>query len=127
MQLDGYTPVDVTPWETASGGKAIACDRASGCAASLSFTGSSGVYTVTMQYYDQNSGIAHFRLYVNQQLTDQWASDNNLPSSKMDGHTATRHTTKSVTLKPGDSIHIEGTPDRGDTAGVDYLEITEHR
>jgi len=125
MQLDGYTPVDVTPWETASGGKAIACDRSGGCAASLSFTGSSGVYAVITRYYDQNNGIAHFRLYINQQLTDQWASDNDLPSSKMDGHTATRHTTKDVTLKPGDSIRIQGIPDKGDMAGVDYLEITK--
>ena len=23
MKLDGYVPVDVTPWETASGGKAV--------------------------------------------------------------------------------------------------------
>ena len=27
MLADGYTPVAVTPWETASGGKAVACNR----------------------------------------------------------------------------------------------------
>ena len=29
MQLDGYTPVDVTPWETAPDGKAYVCTRRS--------------------------------------------------------------------------------------------------
>ena len=27
MQADGYTTVNVTPWETASGGKAVVCNR----------------------------------------------------------------------------------------------------
>ena len=31
MQSDGYTPVEVTPWETASGGKAVVCNRAARC------------------------------------------------------------------------------------------------
>src|SRR6202522_1983475 len=31
MQADGYTTVDVTPWETASGGKAVVCNRSSTC------------------------------------------------------------------------------------------------
>ena len=123
MQLNGYTPVDVTPWETASGGKAVACNRPSGCAASFAFGGNAGIYTVATQYYDQNNGIAHFRLYVNQRLIDQWPSDNDLPSSKMDGHTATRRTTSGVALKAGDQIRIEGVPDQSDSAGVGYLEI----
>ncbi|HEX3437085.1 MAG TPA: alpha-glucuronidase family glycosyl hydrolase, partial [Pseudacidobacterium sp.] len=124
MQLDGYVPVDVTPWETASGGKAVACERASGCSASFHFDGKQGEYDLAIQYFDQNTtGVAHFRLFVNQRLADSWAADDNLPSAKMDGHTATRHVTHNLTLKPGDSIRIEGIPDRGDQAGLDYVEV----
>src|SRR5271170_2269900 len=43
MQLRGYTPIDVTPWETASGGKAVICKDAE-CAATTSFTGVAGTY-----------------------------------------------------------------------------------
>src|SRR5262249_48212875 len=37
MKLDGYTVRDITPWEDASGGRAVACTAASGCAATLRF------------------------------------------------------------------------------------------
>src|SRR3984957_13774971 len=39
MQLQGYVPVDVTPWEDASGSKAIECTHAEGCSAFFSFGG----------------------------------------------------------------------------------------
>ena len=123
MQLDGYNPVDITPWETASGGKAVACDRASGCSASFTFDRPAGNYAFATQYFDTDNGIAHFRLYVNGKQVDQWASDNDLPSAKMNGHTSTRHTSPVLALKTGDTIRIEGIPDNGDQAGVDYVEI----
>jgi alpha-glucuronidase len=34
MELSGYAPVSVTPWETASGGKAVACSGRSQCSVS---------------------------------------------------------------------------------------------
>ncbi len=123
MQLDGYTPVDVTPWETASGGKAVACERASGCSATFSFNGNAGRYDLATQYFDTNNGTAHFRLLLNGRVVDSWPADDQLPSAKMDGHTSTRHTTFAVALNPGDSIRIEGVPDGGDQAGLDYVEI----
>jgi alpha-glucuronidase len=123
MQLDGYTPVDVTLWETASGGKAVACDRATGCSASFTFEREPGQYAIATQYFDQNNGAAHFHLCVNGKLVDSWAADNGLPSAKMNGHTSTRHTTPGLALKPGDSIRIDGVPDQGDEAGLDYVDI----
>src|SRR6202034_4688033 len=35
MQLEGYSPIDVTPWETASGGKAYVCKDKPTCTASM--------------------------------------------------------------------------------------------
>jgi len=123
MQLDGYTPVDVTPWETASGGKAVACDRVSGCSASFTFDRPAGRYALAVQYFDTNNGVARFRLLVNGKLVDSWTADNDLPSAQMNGHTSTRQTTHPVELKPGDSVRIEGMPNDGDQAGLDYVEI----
>jgi alpha-glucuronidase len=123
MQLDGYVPLSVTPWETASGGKAIACTRASGCSASFRFKGKAGEYDLATQYFDLNTGVARFRILVNGSPVDTWAADRRLPSAKMNGDTSTRHTTRHLTLKPGDTIRIEGAPDGGDTAGLDYVEV----
>jgi len=123
MQLDGYRPVDVTPWETASGGKAVVCERASGCSATFSFKGETGHYDLATQYFDTNNGAARFRLLVNGKQIDSWPADDTLPSAKMDGHTSTRHTILAVALNRGDSIRIEGIPDGGDQAGLDYVEI----
>ena len=122
MQLNGYTSVDVTPWETASGGKAVACNRASGCSATFQFEGRPGEYDLATQYFDLNTGTAHFRLYLNGKLVDLWSADDTLPSGQMNGHTSTRHTTHNLALKPGDIIRIEGVPGGGDLAGMDYIE-----
>ena len=126
MQLDGYTPTDITPWETASGGKAVACDRTGGCSAAFTFSGRAGQYDLATQYFDLSNGTAQFRLYVNGKLVDSWQANNDLPSTKMNGHTSTRHTTEAVSLETGDAIRVEGMPDGGDQAGLDYVELSPH-
>ncbi|WP_158752341.1 alpha-glucuronidase family glycosyl hydrolase [Acidobacterium sp. S8] len=123
MQLKGYAPVDVTPWETASGGKAVICELAEPCSASFAFSGKPGRYQISAQYFDTNNGAAGFRLLINGKQMDAWTADDSLPSPKMNGHTSTRHTTSDVALQAGDTIQIEGLPDHGDKAGLDYVEI----
>jgi alpha-glucuronidase len=123
MQLVGYVPVEVTPWETASGGKAIACKHAS-CTASYQFKGASGTYDLALQYFDQNNGVSHFALFVNDRSIGAWMADDHLPSDKMNGHTSTRHTTLGVELNPGDVVKIIGHPDRGEPAPLDYVEFS---
>ena len=122
MMLTGYQTVDITPWEAASGGKAVSCPAAP-CAASLRYTGAPGWFTLRVQYFDPNNGVAHFRLRVGSQIVDEWAADDHLPTKKMDGASSTRRTVPGIALRPGDEIRIEGMPDGGDTAGLDYLEI----
>jgi alpha-glucuronidase len=123
MQLANYLPVDVTPWETASGGKAVACSGRNACEASMRFAGKPGQYRVSVQYFDLNNGVSHYDLVVNDQTVDSWAADASLPSNQMNGHTSTRHTVVNVALKPGDTLKIVGHPDGGEPAPVDYLEI----
>jgi alpha-glucuronidase len=122
MQLAGYVPVEVTPWETASGGKAIACKQAS-CTASYQFKGASGTYDLALQYFDQNNGGSGYKFFVNYNPVDSWAADDQLPSDKMNGHTSTRHLISGVTLKSGDVLKIEGHPDGGEPVPVDYIEL----
>lgn len=123
MHLAGYTPVAVAPWETASGGKAVVCRRAT-CSASAVFTRPDGWFDIAVQYFDLNDGVSHFTLEINGSPVDAWAADDTLPSDKLNGHTSTRHTTAGVALHRGDRIRIVGAPGGSEPAPLDYLEIT---
>jgi len=123
MQLSGYVPVKVTPWETASGGRAIVCNTGHSCSASFHFDRETGRYDVSMQYFDQNNGVSRYELLINNQPIDSWAADDHLPSDKMDGNTSTRHTVHGVTLAGGTTLTIVGHPDGGEPAPLDYVEL----
>lgn len=123
MQLTGYAPVAVTPWETASGGKAIECEQTT-CSASTTFTRPNGWYDVAVQYFDLNDGASNFALQIDGTTMDTWTADDTLPSDKLNGHTSTRHVIAGVALRTGDRIRIVATPDGKEPAPLDYLEIT---
>jgi alpha-glucuronidase len=123
MQLAGYAPVEVSPWETASGGKAVACTTQSSCAAALKFDHPAGRYEIAVQYFDFHDGVSHYKLFVNEREVGSWAADDHLPSNAMNGHTSTRYTISDVELKPGDVVKIEGVPDGGEPAPLDYVEL----
>jgi len=124
MQLSGYSPAEVTPWETSSGGKAVVCNGGGACVASFPFNREAGVYKIAVQYFDQNNGVSRYQLLVDDHAIDSWAADDHLPSDRMNGHTSTRHTTTGVELKPGSVVKIVGHPDAGEPAPLDYLEAT---
>jgi alpha-glucuronidase len=122
MSLEGYVATEVTPWEAASGGKAVEC-RAARCSASFRYDGAPGWYTLKVQYFDQNNGVSHYRLLVGDQLVDEWVAADHLPTQKIDGTSSTRCVIHGIALRPGDQIRIEGVPDGGETAAIDYIEI----
>jgi alpha-glucuronidase len=124
MRLDGYQIVEVNPWEAASGGKGIECARAAGpCAASFRYDGKAGWYDATVQYFDENNGASHFKLFVAGQLVDEWVADDTLPSRKMDASSSTRRPVTGLALRPGDEIRVEGYPEGSEPAPLDYVEI----
>jgi alpha-glucuronidase len=151
MKLDGYTVTDVTPWETASGGKAIICqESAKTCSASFHVGrsilegGTAGPgpartgldlgpvwprsqlaqrYELDVEYFDQDNGQSRFRVFVSGKQIDEWTADGNYPSHKPDGATSTRRRIPDVVLRPGEEIRIEGTPDAGERAPLDYVRI----
>jgi alpha-glucuronidase len=114
--------VPVTPWETASGGKAVRCEAAA-CTASFDFHGKPGWYRLAVQYFDVTGGAAKFRLLVAGQSVDEWVADMELPSEKPSGHTSTRRTIGGIALREGDEIRIEGRTDGNDHAALDYVEV----
>jgi alpha-glucuronidase len=124
MDLEGYTVQSVTPAEDASGGKAVACAApATKCAASMTFTGEPGWYTLRVQYFDQANGAAQYRVLVGRQTIDEWTAAMRLPTVRLDSTSSARRTIEGVALRPGDVIRIEGAPDGGEAAALDYIEI----
>ncbi|MGA9885096.1 MAG: alpha-glucuronidase family glycosyl hydrolase [Candidatus Acidiferrales bacterium] len=124
MELQGYTVVDVTPRENASGGKAVECSTTGKtCIASFHFKRPAGWYQMDVQYFDLNNGQSTFKVLVGKQLVDQWIADDDLPSSRIGGDTSTRREIPGLALRPGDLIRIEGTPNGGEPAPFDYVSI----
>jgi alpha-glucuronidase len=121
--LTGYKVIDVTPWEDASGGKAVSCAEMV-CKAEWTWSGQPGRYNIVVQYFDLQGGVAHFTLKVNGQPATAWAANASLPSNHPHGDNSTRRTIRNVELKPGDVLRVEGSPDGADPAALDYIEVT---
>ncbi len=122
-RLTGYKVIDVTPWEDASGGKAVSCEGQTSCAAEWTYSGAGGRFDIAVQYFDLQGGIAKYELGVNGQTTATWSGDAKLPSSHPHGDNSTRYIVRGVTLKTGDVIRVEGTSDGADPAALDYIEV----
>jgi alpha-glucuronidase len=124
MQLQGYTPIDITPWENASGGKGVVCAApAQSCTATFKFNHPAGWYNIDVQYFDQNNGVSTFRVFVGNQQVDEWLADRHFPANKPDGDSSTRRWITWVALRPGDEIRIEGIPNGEELAPLDYVSI----
>ena len=146
--LTGYKVINVTPWEDASGGKAVSCAAptpaapnaqldhsldvaAPGtptCKAEWTYDGPAGRYNIAVQYFDLQPGTGHFTLDVQNQQLVSWTANDSLPSRRPDGDNSTRFTfrgadSRGVDLKPGDTVAVEGTPDVSDPAALDYIEL----
>jgi alpha-glucuronidase len=129
MQADGYSTVDVTPWETASGGKAVVCNRSGTCALSTKLNRPAGSYSIAVRYFDLRTGAAQYELLLNGKSLAHWTANATLPPATVDAHldgsTSTLFSVSDVRLKPGDTLTLRGTPNGGEPAPVDYLEVVK--
>jgi alpha-glucuronidase len=147
-RLTGYKIINVTPWEDASGGKAVSCPAptavpsntqpdhsivetppgTSTCSAEWTYSGPAGRFNIAVQYFDLQPGTAHFTLSLNSQQAVSWSSNDTLPSRRPNGDNSTRFTYRGddshgVELKPGDTIQVQGILDGSDPAALDYIEM----
>lgn len=126
MTLEGYTATPVTPAEDASNGEAVSCP-VQRCSASFDYKGAAGTFDVRIEYFDQSTGTAHYRVFLNDKMVNEWAADLRLlpgrTDARLDSTTSTRHLISGMRLKPGDRIRIEGSPDGRESAALDYIEF----
>ena len=122
MVLGGYTVVDVTPWETASGGKAVICNQPE-CTVQATWTKPDGWYDISVQYFDLLHGHSRFSLLVAGHEVDHWTADDTLPGDTLNGSTSTRRTLDHVAIHHGDIVQVIGWPDGIEKAPLDYLSI----
>jgi alpha-glucuronidase len=115
MKAVGYTAVEVHPWETASGGKAVICHGPSACTLTLTLNEPAGAYDIAVQYFDIWSGVSKYELKINGKSVASWSANNTLPPAQpdpnLDGQDSTRFTAHDIALRPGDSLELSGTPD----------------
>jgi alpha-glucuronidase len=127
MQADGYTKVDVVPWETGSAGKAVVCNRAAPCTLTTKPGRPAGTYNIGVRYFDLRTGASHYELLLNGKSLASWTANATLPPATIDAHlngsTSTLFTVPGVALKPTDTLTLRGTPNKGEAAPVDYIEF----
>jgi alpha-glucuronidase len=143
MKANGYVPVEVHPWETASGGKAVICPGPQACTLSTVIHRPAGEYDIAVQYFDLWGSVSHYELRVNRKSVASWDADDTLPPAQpdphLDGQDSTRFTAYGVMLKPGDLLELHAVPgtavaipasrthprsvDVVESAPVDYIEI----
>lgn len=123
MNLSGYTPEQIKPWEDASGGTVVTCPPVTNCDAVFTFRGQPGWYEIHTQYFDFASGSSSFTLSLNGKEMDEWRADNPIPRGRSYADASTRHTTEKVALRSGDEIRISGQPEGDEHALLDYVEF----
>ncbi|PSK42147.1 hypothetical protein B9Z65_4061 [Elsinoe australis] len=129
MQMDGYVPYAVSPWNTASGKTAVvtASNTTTGTLSTV-LENETGKYDVAVNYFDMAIGRSTWELYLNDELVGSWVGNSDLtlghaPSNYIDGTSATRITFKRVGVAKGDTLRIVGKPDGIEPAPVDYVSI----
>jgi len=126
MRLTGYTVKDVTPWEDASGGKAVACESPQQkCTASFTFHGAPGRVNIAILYFGLNGGEAHFQISAGDQVLKSWTAAEHFATKSLNGDSAIRLTIPNVRLQPNDVITVEGVPAGDDPAAIDYVEVKQ--
>lgn len=131
MELSGYQPYVVSPFEAASNSIAIVTSTNStiGTATKvLNFT--SGVYDLAVSYFDMYGGNSSYQVFVNNRMVGEWVGNivdigklGHTPSIYLDGHSATRITFHQVPIKKGDMLKIVGQANGVEPAPLDYVAL----
>lgn len=129
MDLDGYIPYAVNPFETASNFTAIVTtSNTTAGSATTKIPFASGTYDLAVNYYDLIGGISQWKVFINNDQIGEWKGNHedtlgHTPSIYLDGHSASRVTFRNVSIRTGDELKIWGQPDGIEQAALDYVAL----
>jgi alpha-glucuronidase len=80
-----------------------------------------------VRHFDLRTGVSQYDLQLNGKSVAHWTANAILPPAvvdpHLDGSTSTLFTVSDIRLKPSDTLTLRGTPNQGEPAPVDYIEV----
>ncbi|WP_092422835.1 right-handed parallel beta-helix repeat-containing protein [Alloyangia pacifica] len=117
---DGYVLKNVGG---ASGGTVIQNETDTVQTASYAFDGDAGVYSLSVNYFDENDGVASLAVLVNGEKVASWDWDANLGSALANNDTKATKLIEGLELSAGDVISLQGLNDGGEPVRVDSIDL----
>lgn len=118
MELKGYK---IGKSAAAAGGKYIATAKSG--IAGKKFPGAAGVYTVSVQYFDEADGQSKYGLRVDGRLAASWTADASKGSSGVSAASLCIKVIPDVSLKNGSLIEVGSTADESEYGTLDQIII----
>ena len=106
-----------------SGGKVIQNESGALQDASLAFDGDAGVYSLTVNYYDENDGVSSLAVLVNGEKVTSWDWDEDLGSALANKSTLTSKVVENLELKEGDVVTLQGQHDGSEPLRIDTVSL----
>ncbi|WP_226627919.1 hypothetical protein [Alloyangia pacifica] len=107
----------------ASGGKVIQNESGSLQDASLTFDGDAGVYSLAVDYYDENDGVSALAVLVNGEQVATWDWDKELGSALANHTTLTSQVIEGLELSTGDVVTLQGQHDAREPLRIDTVSL----
>ncbi|WP_353473908.1 right-handed parallel beta-helix repeat-containing protein [Salipiger sp. H15] len=117
---DGFVVKNVGP---ASGGAVIQTETGTEQTASYTFKGDAGVYSLNVNYFDENDGVSSLSVLVNGKEVSSWDWDEQLGSANADSKTLTAKMIEGIELDAGDVITLQGVNGGREPLRIDSLDL----
>ena len=117
---DGYVLKNIGG---ASGGTVIQNETDTVQTASYAFDGDAGVYSLSVNYFDENDGVASLAVLVNGEEVASWDWDADLGSALANSGTKASKLIEGLSLSEGDVISLQGLNDGREPVRVDSIDL----
>ena len=109
--------------KAASGGDILQVKGTSAGEAELAFDGASGIYDLTIGYFDESDGKAELSVLVNGKAVDSWTWNKDLGSGLANKNTLTERVIEGVEINEGDIVTLAGQGQGKEPLRVDYVDL----
>ena len=109
---------------SASGGAQLQASNSGPQEASFTWTGPSGLYTLSLGYFDENDGVAQLFTRVDGRLVDAFYWDEDRGTANGNGAAATQENLPNIYLENGSVVSFEGLRNGGEPLRFDYADVS---